>query len=95
MTGNEVVKDGICYMYTHTCPTRVHVQNGRVVKISSPRNTITMKANVTDTILAGVVSVPHHWPGEANVNALVDDKNLDPISGFLPCKSFLCQVVKG
>jgi len=36
----------------------------------------------------------HQWPGEANVNALVDDKNLDPISGFPPYKSQLCQVTK-
>ena len=71
------------------------IKTGDNVKISSPRATITMKANVTDTILAGVISVPHHWPDEANVNALVDDKNLDPISGFLPCKSFLCEVSKG
>ena len=71
------------------------IKTGDTLKISSPRATITMKANVTDTILEGVVSVPHHWPDEANVNALVDDKNLDPISGFLPCKSFLCQVTKG
>jgi len=54
-----------------------------------------MKANVTDSILEGVVSLPHHWPGDANVNTLVDDTSLDPISGFLPCKSQLCQVAKG
>ena len=33
MSENEIVKDGICYMCTHTCPTRIHVQNGRAVKI--------------------------------------------------------------
>jgi len=71
------------------------IKTGDTVKISSPRNTITMKANVTDTILKGVVSLPHHWPDEANVNELVDDKSLDPISGFLPLKSFLCQVTRG
>ena len=70
------------------------INTGDTIKISSPRGTIIVKAKVTDTILTGVVSVPHHWPDEANVNALVDDKNLDPISGFLPCKSLLCQVAK-
>jgi anaerobic selenocysteine-containing dehydrogenase len=70
------------------------IKNGDKVSISSPRGKILMKANVTDTILAGVVSLPHHWPGEANVNALVDDRSLDPISGFIPCKSQLCQVEK-
>jgi len=70
------------------------INAGDTVTISTPRGSIRMKAHVTDTILQGVVSLPHHWPGEANVNSLVDDKNLDPISGFIPCKSQLCQVSK-
>ncbi len=70
------------------------IKIGDTVIISSPRGQIKMKANVTDTILRGVVSLPHHWSGEANVNELVDDKTLDPISGFIPCKSQLCQVAK-
>jgi anaerobic selenocysteine-containing dehydrogenase len=70
------------------------IQSGDPVMVSSPRGSIKMKANVTDTILAGVVSIPHHWPGEANVNLLTDDQNLDPISGFPPFKSQLCQVTR-
>jgi anaerobic selenocysteine-containing dehydrogenase len=70
------------------------IKSGDAVTVSSPRGSIKMKASVTDTILAGVVSMPHEWPGEANVNALVDDQNLDPISGFPPYKSQLCQVTR-
>jgi anaerobic selenocysteine-containing dehydrogenase len=71
------------------------IKTGDTVIVSSPRGSIKMKANVTTTILSGVVSLPHHWPGEANANTLVDDQTLDPISGFLPCKSQLCQITKG
>ncbi len=71
-----------------------NIKTGDTVTITSPRGSIRLKANVTDAILVGVVSLPHHWPDEANVNLLVDDKDLDPISGFLPCKSQLCQVTK-
>jgi len=70
------------------------IRTGDTVKVSSPRGSIKMKANVTDGILEGVVSLPHHWPGEANVNELVDDSTLDPVSGFVPHKSQLCQVSK-
>jgi anaerobic selenocysteine-containing dehydrogenase len=70
------------------------IKSGDVVNISTPRSTIRMTANVTDTILPGVVNMPHDWPDEANVNALVDAQALDPISGFMPCKSQLCQVNK-
>jgi anaerobic selenocysteine-containing dehydrogenase len=70
------------------------IKTGDILTISSPRGSIKMKANVTDTILRGVVSLPHQWTGEANVNELVGDKTLDPISGFFPYKSQLCQVTK-
>lgn len=70
------------------------IQSGDKVTVSSPRGSIKLKADVTDTILPGVVMIPHQWPGEANVNILVDDQNLDPISGFAPFKSQLCQVTK-
>jgi len=70
------------------------IKQDDMVVISSPRGSIEMKANVTDTILTGVVSIPHHWPDPANANILIDDINLDPISGFPPFKSQLCQVSK-
>jgi anaerobic selenocysteine-containing dehydrogenase len=68
------------------------IKTGDTVVVTSPRGSIRMKASVTDTIPPGVVALPHQWPGEANVNELVDDKTLDPISGFIPCKSQLCQI---
>jgi anaerobic selenocysteine-containing dehydrogenase len=70
------------------------IKTGDTITVTSPRGSIKMKANVTDSILAGVVSLPHAWPDGANVNLLVDDQTLDPISGFLPLKSQLCQVTK-
>jgi anaerobic selenocysteine-containing dehydrogenase len=68
--------------------------SGEMVKVKSPRGSIKLKAEVTDVILAGAVHIPHHWAGESNVNILVDDEGLDPISGFAPFKSQLCQVTK-
>lgn len=71
------------------------IKNGDTVIVSSPRASIKMAARVTDTILAGVVSLPHQWAGDANVNRLVaDGEHLDYLSGFSPYKSQLCQVAK-
>jgi len=70
------------------------IKSGDTVIVKSPRGSIKMKANITDTVLDGTVSLPHHWSGEANVNILIDDQTLDPISGFPPYKSQLCQVTK-
>jgi len=70
------------------------IHSGDKVIVSSPRGSIELSANVTDTILSGVVHIPHHWPGKANVNILTDDRHLDPISGFPAFKSQPCQVTK-
>jgi anaerobic selenocysteine-containing dehydrogenase len=71
-----------------------NIISGNAVTVSSLRGTIKLKAEVTDIIMPGAVHIPHHWPGEANVNSLIDDRDLDPISGFAPFKSQLCQVNK-
>lgn len=69
------------------------IQEGNEVAVSSPLGRIVMTAWVTSMVPAGVVHCPHGWP-EANVNELVPDAGLDPISGFPPFKSSLCQVAR-
>jgi len=68
------------------------IKQSQKVLVTSPRGTVRVKAHITDTILPGVVHLPHHWPDEANANILCDDQHLDPISGFPAFKSQLCQV---
>lgn len=70
-----------------------NIQTGDDVDVSSPRGVVRFKADVTDVIKAGVVHCFHGW-NEANINELTDDKHLDPISGFPPFKSLLCEVSK-
>ncbi|PID49053.1 MAG: molybdopterin oxidoreductase [Proteobacteria bacterium] len=69
------------------------IQEGDVVEVSSPRGAVQFRAEVTDQIKSGVVHCFHGW-NQANINELTDDKHLDPISGFPPFKSLLCQVKK-
>ena len=71
-----------------------NIMSDEMVSVSSPRGKVKIKAKVTNSILSGVVHMPHHWPDEANANILCDDRFLDPISGFPAFKSQLCQVSK-
>jgi len=68
-----------------------HIRDGEIVEVSSPIGAIEMKAWVTDIVPAGVVHAFHGWEGH-NINELIPDTGLDPISGFPPFKSSLCQV---
>jgi len=69
-----------------------------VVEIASPRGKIQVKAEVTDDIGPGMVSVDFGWgnptDNKPNVNLLSSDEAWDPISGGYPNRLFLCEVKK-
>ncbi|MFG1998440.1 molybdopterin oxidoreductase family protein [Spirillospora sp. NPDC048911] len=74
---------------------RLGVQGGDLVRVTSRSGTIEAVAEPTATVMAGVVSLPHGWghdrPGTrtgvasrnagVNVNAVTDDREIDPLSG--------------
>ncbi len=69
------------------------ILDGDPVQVSSPRGAVRFVAKVTERIKPGVVHCTH-GRNDANVNELTDDRHLDPISGFPPFKSLLCQVAR-
>jgi len=69
------------------------IASGDWVKISTPRSSIKVKAEVTEKVPPGVVNIYHAYP-EIEVNQLIDPDYLDPISGFPGFKSLLCEVEK-
>lgn len=65
------------------------IKQGGKIKISTPKgSSITLKANLTEAVQPGVVHM-QHGQKEANVNDLLENDYLDPISGFAGFKSFL------
>lgn len=78
------------------------IADGDEVEVISPRGRVPFRAKVTTDIAPGVVEVnmggggitgPKAWQ-QANVNALTDFDNRDPISGFPVYKALLCDVIK-
>lgn len=70
------------------------VKDGELIVVESTRGQIRVKAKVTEDIAEGVVSIPHGWPGEANVNILTDLRLREPIMGYPQMKSQLCAIRK-
>lgn len=78
------------------------ITTGDVVVIKTLRGKVTMRAFVTDNIMAGFVYAPVGGGGpqgtkewqEANVNELTDHQQYDPISGFPVYKTLLCEIKK-
>jgi anaerobic selenocysteine-containing dehydrogenase len=90
---HELMPDATVDINPGDAKTR-NIEQGNFVMILTPRGACKMKANLTDNVMPGVVIATHQWPGEANVNQVVSDKNLDPISGFGAFKSMLCNVMR-
>lgn len=63
------------------------------VNLSTPRDSLRVKANLTEKVAPGVVNIFHAYP-EAEVNLLIEPDYRDPISGFPGFKSLLCQIKK-
>jgi len=73
---------------------RFGIHHGDTILVESNRGQIKVKARITEEMLEGVVSIPHGWPGEANVNLLTDVHCREPIMGYPQMKSQLCSIRK-
>ncbi|MBW1801094.1 MAG: molybdopterin oxidoreductase, partial [Deltaproteobacteria bacterium] len=69
------------------------IGQGDRVNLSTKRNNIAVKANVTKTVPPGVVNMYHGYP-ELTVNTLIEPDYLDPVSGYPGFKALLCEVKK-
>ncbi|MGA2109137.1 MAG: molybdopterin dinucleotide binding domain-containing protein [Syntrophorhabdales bacterium] len=61
------------------------------VRLASTRGDIRVRANITELVPPGVVSVYHGFPS-GDANELVEPDYRDPISGYPGYKSLLCEV---
>ena len=69
------------------------ISAGDEILLITARSSIKVKANLTEIVPAGVVSMYHAYP-TADVNVLIDPDYRDPISGFPGFKALLCDVKK-
>jgi len=67
------------------------VTNGQTVLVETGAGKLEMKAEVTEKVMPGVVSIPHGWV-DANANYLVSCEGLDPIFGAPRMKSIPCRI---
>jgi anaerobic selenocysteine-containing dehydrogenase len=69
----------------------VGVETGQKIKVETPRGGIQCTAEVTPSILPGVVQLYHGFP-DANANDLIDSIDVDPATGSAPMRSGLCRI---
>jgi anaerobic selenocysteine-containing dehydrogenase len=67
------------------------IKQDDAIRISTPKDEIVVKANLTQMVQPGVIHM-YHGHSEADVNTLFESDYLDPLSGFPGFKSALCKV---
>lgn len=72
---------------------KLSLENGEEVVLRTPVGAMELSVNLDSSCLPGVVNV-YHGAGKKDINYLVDDKYLDPISGFPGYKSYCCRIEK-
>lgn len=68
------------------------VVHGEWIYIESPRGEVRMKADVSEDILPGIISMPHGWGGDANVNFLTNEEDKGIVLGTPTNKGIACRV---
>jgi anaerobic selenocysteine-containing dehydrogenase len=85
----------LVYMHPQDAEQR-GIAEGVGVEIKSPQGCINLKAALTQDTTPGLVWIDFGWgnptDGKANINDLVDDQHMDPISGGTPHRLFACEV---
>ena len=86
------------------------IGNGDWVRLATPEGAVRARAVLRPTLDPRVVSATHGWwqacealglPGYdatsaagANMNAVIGNREVDPISGSVPHRSYLCEVTR-
>ena len=70
---------------------RLGLAQGQRAILTTPVGSLELPVNLDTSCLPGVVNV-YHGAGELDVNLLVDDRYLDPISGFPGYKAYCCRL---
>ena len=85
-----------------------HIENGDWVRLATPHGAVRARAALKPNLDPRVVSATHGWwqacealdlPGYdatsadgANMNAVIGNQDVDPISGSVPHRSYLCEI---
>ncbi|MFH2044740.1 MAG: molybdopterin-dependent oxidoreductase [Pseudomonadota bacterium] len=67
------------------------INDGELMIVETKRGKIEIKAKTTEDILPNTLSIPHGW-AKHNVNALTDEKSVDPVTGYPALKALLCKI---
>ena len=72
---------------------RLGIEQGDIVEVATPVNSITVRANLTLSANTGELHMGHGYE-EANVSQLLNRRNLDPYTGFPSYKQLRCRIEK-
>ena len=70
------------------------IGDGDMITVETRRGQIQVKANITQDLMPGVVSVVHGWEDELNQNVLTELEPRDPVTGYPELRALACRISK-
>src|SRR5438128_5980751 len=83
---------GYCALCVSRCGSIAVVENGRFVALEPDPSHPTGHALGAKSTSALVDSYPWMQPDGANLNLIIGNAAIDPISGSVPHRAYLCQI---
>jgi len=74
--------------------SRYGISDGDMMTVETTKGSIEIKAQTTEALHTGVLSIPHGWGGKANANQLTSYEPRDPVTGYTEMKALLCRIAK-
>ena len=72
---------------------KLGMEDNEIVMIKTPVGSMELVLSINSSCLPGAVNV-YHGAGDKDINLLIDDNYLDPVSGFPGYKSYCCRLEK-
>ena len=71
----------------------LQMEDGEEVILKTPVGSMELTFSVNSSTLKGTVNV-YHGAGQKDINLILDDNYIDPVSGFPGYKSYCCKLEK-
>ena len=70
------------------------VTDGDTISVETRKGQVTVRAEVTEDMKVGIVSLTHGWENEFNANNLTELDACDPVTGYCEFRNIACRITK-
>lgn len=87
----RMAPDPVAWIHPQTA-IEAGVTDGDTIRVETRNGQVAVKAEVTEDMMIGVVSLTHGWENEFNANNLTELDACDPVTGYCEFRNVACRI---